>query len=50
MKLLNSKIAKQELKEYGLYEGTKKQYNNIVNQVKTNIHKSTKTNEHYNLL
>ena len=50
MKLFNSKVAKQELKEYGIYEATKKQYNNIINQVKTNIHKSTKTNEHYNLL
>ena len=43
-------MLKQELKEYGIYEATKKQYNNIINQVKTNIHKSTKTNEHYNLL
>ena len=50
MKLFNSKVAKQELKEYGIYDYSKKMYKEIKEEVKINIHKSIKTNEYYKTL
>ena len=50
MKLLDRKIAKKELKDYGIYDISKKMYEEIKEQVKINIHKSIKTNEYYKTL
>ena len=50
MKLLDRKIAKKELKDYGIYDISKKMYEEIKEHVKINIHKSIKTNEYYKTL
>ena len=50
MKLLDKKVAKKELKDYGIYDYSKKMYKEIKEEVKINIHKSIKTNEYYKTL
>ena len=50
MKLLDKKVAKKELKDYGIYDYSKKMYKEIKENVKINIHKSIKTNEYYKTL
>ena len=44
------KVAKKELKDYGIYDYSKKMYKEIKEEVKINIHKSIKTNEYYKTL
>ena len=50
MKLFDSKVAKKELKEYGLYDVTKKQYQRVTKIVNEDLPRFIKTNEYYNLL
>ena len=50
MKLLDKKVAKKELKNYGIYDITKEMYEQIQKQIKTDIYKSVKTNEYYKTL
>jgi flavin-dependent dehydrogenase len=50
MKLLDSKVAKKELKEYGLYDVTKKHYKELCKQVDENMKEFVKTNDYYNSL
>jgi len=50
MKLLDSKVAKKELKEYNLYDVTKKQYERITKIVNEELPRFIKTNEYYNSL
>jgi flavin-dependent dehydrogenase len=50
MKLFNAKVAKQELKDYSLYDLTKEQYKNICQQVNKILPECIKTNEYYKSL
>ena len=50
MKLLKSNLAKDELKDYGLYNDTKKLYNNLTEQVKNALPAFCTTNEYYKSL
>ena len=50
MKLLKSNLAKDELKDYGLYNDTKKLYNNLTEQVKNALPAFSTTNEYYKSL
>ena len=50
MKLLNPKIAKQELESYNLYDLTEKHYNEVSNGVKQIMPQCIKTNEYYKSL
>ena len=50
MKLLKSNLAKDELKDYGLYNDTKKLYNDLTEQVKNALPAFSTTNEYYKSL
>ena len=50
MNLLDSKIAKDELKNYGLFDVTKKHYEKICGLVDTKVPECIKTNEYYKSL
>ena len=50
MKLLDPNMAKQELKDYGLYNYNKKNYEDITNTVNELMPSYVKTNEYYNAL
>jgi len=50
MKLLDSKVAKQELKDYGLYNFVKNNYNTITDQITNAIPGCITTNEYYKKL
>ena len=50
MKLLDSKIAKRELKDYGLYPGSANQYKNITSEVEKHLESFIKTNNYFESL
>ena len=50
MKLFDPKLAKQELKTYGLYDDTKKMYKTITDNVSKSMPYFVKTNNYYNSL
>ena len=50
MKLFDPKLAKQELKRYGLYDDTKKMYKTITDNVSKAMPHFVKTNDYYNSL
>ena len=50
MKLLDPKLAKQEIKRYGLYDHNKKLYKLITDNVTKAMPSFIKTNEYYNSL
>ena len=50
MKLLEPKLAKQELVNYNLYNESKSLYKNITKNVELSMPKMVKTNEYYNNL
>ena len=50
MKLLEPKLAKQELVNYNLYNESKSLYKNITKNVELSMPKMIKTNEYYNNL
>ena len=50
MNLLNPKIAKQELQDYGVYDLTKKMYEQVSYHVNEYVPNCTKTNQYYKSL
>ena len=50
MKLFDSKLAKKELVEYGLYNRTKEHYKELSKTVNEKIKEFVKTNDYYNSL
>lgn len=50
MNLLNPKIAKQELQDYGVYDLTKKMYEKVSYHVNEYVPNCTKTNQYYKSL
>lgn len=50
MNLLNPKIAKKELQDYGIYDLTKQHYQRVCKEINNEIHLTPKTNEYYKSL
>ena len=50
MKLFDPKLAKKELKDYGLYNNTKNTYQSVVKTIDQHINTFVKTNEYYKSL
>ena len=50
MNYFDSKIAKKELQDYGIYDLTKQHYQRVCKEVNNAIHLTPKTNEYYNSL
>ena len=50
MKLLNPKIAKRELKDYGIYKPSAEQYKLITSQIEKHLEAFTTTDEYYKTL
>jgi len=50
MKLLNPKVAKQELKDYGIYDKVKQTYEQVNKMVENHLDTFIKTNEYYKAL
>ena len=50
MKLLNPKIAKRELKDYGIYQNSAEQYKLITSEIEKHLEAFTTTDEYYKTL